>query len=154
MTSTTLAIVAVVCTSVLSAGCDSCKPTMTLTFQVIDADTREPLQGVRTTRRSSNRIMRVLPIGQDGKNETVALAPSAQDGLVKAERLCDNQSHNFDFEKTGYSSAWTALTRTSTMGTVVLLHSPLPDGPGPHSATPLGPKGIVVVPLHPARPGG
>jgi hypothetical protein len=148
MTSTTLAIAAVVCISVLSAGCHSCKSTMTLTFKVIDADTHEPLQGVGTTRHSYNRMLRVLPIGQEGKNETVPLATTQNDGLVTAARLCENQSHGFDFEKSGYSSACTALTRTSTMGTVVLLHSPVPDGPGPHSATPLSPAGVIVVPLY------
>jgi hypothetical protein len=93
--------IAIVVATLALAGCYS--GTSTVAFQIVDADTLQPLEGVSIERRSKSRMlfMRVSP--EDG--EPIDCGITAADGHAIVEDLRDTHSHTFFFTKPGYQGA-------------------------------------------------
>jgi hypothetical protein len=127
------------------AGCSSPK---TIDFRVVDAETGEPLEGVRVARSSHNASFFSGPV-----DEHAQLPPTGRDGRVTASNLRPASGHFFLFTRDDYQRA-----RAGTGGAnwrTIHIYSPwLHPGPHVREWTPRDPpveqrlRGVIRIPLH------
>jgi hypothetical protein len=85
----------------VAGGCATCWPKDKLQFELVDGLSKRPLEGVNVQRNSRNRMLMTIRLFP-GKDGTFDVGTTGSDGMVVAEGLCSDLSHNFHFTKPGY----------------------------------------------------
>jgi hypothetical protein len=127
-----------------AVGCHTCWPSADLTFRALDARTRQPVAGVRAKRSGTGNTLLAFPVfpGEEG---TFPLPPSGSDGIIVANKLCNDLSHAFVFEQAGYLPAHANWNR----GDRILLDLPPTDPHHNHQGQFASAKGPIDVLMYP-----